>query len=614
MALECSISRERNRFLKKLKRNPIFLLQHFPSLAAMVLQRYQHQRNHKVFPHWLPVQLEKVNIMPGNDLWQRIPERKLCYSHRKLEPVFSDADAASEQICDNTISDSEDYFAQHRFGELLQFSALSRQTLAPHAHQRVAGLPDSVEQWIKKPPPKSDPAWETYSTCERVANLLTWISFLPATKRNALSWQNIAYFLTESMQWIYDHLEYYRAHTNNHILNNARALIMCGVALNCTSAIMSGLTIFSHTLPILIQPQGALRERSTHYQLIILNWLLDAYFFIQSQPHPSNLPSLAYLKETILRVRAVAAHFCDEDGYLQALIGDISPDSSPQMTVERLRNCYPEYWPQQQTLQPYQHNSRKITTQYDDYYFLNKNQHKIILNCPQKRFPRQHPTHAHNDLTSFVWCYGDQAIFIDSGRARYCKDKISAQQKSAYGHNIAFVDHCSPCSESLVIQGNWWPRPYADADFFVTQHLNHDQSNRLSISHNGFKRATPVKTHTRTLTIDDDNRLHIEDYFAGKPRNKFGVTNNSRREVDIQIFWQLHPSLKIVNYRNNAFINHKMLVEYLTDAENIVVTPQGFCSSQYGEVKKHLILILKWKVQLPFTAKITWKVTPICVA
>lgn len=597
MALECSIARERNRFIKKVKRNPIFLLQHLPSIASILLQRYQRKRNRKIFPHWLSARLEKINVIDCQDTWRRIPERKLYLSNQqKIEHAFSHDE--HQQMSDTTISDSEDYFAQHRFSELLKFSTKSQHT-----------LPDSVYQWIKKPPPKSDLAWETYSTCERVANLLTWISFVPMAERDALP-QNIVLFLTESMYWISDHLEYYRDNTNNHILNNARALIMCGVALNHTQAVTNGFEIFTRMLPLLIQRQGALRERSTHYQLIILNWLLDASYFMQSNSQ-LNLLSSSYFEETITRMRDVAAHFCDEAGYLQAFIGDISPDASPQLTVERLRDCYPEFWPKQKTkndqgqqhLKPIQKSARMLVAQYDDYYFLNKNQHKIILNCPQDHFPRQHPSHGHNDLTSFVWCYGDQVILIDSGRARYCKDKVSSQQKSAYGHNIAFVDHCPPCSESFVIQGNWWPQPYADADFSV---IHHHQQDRLSISHNGFKRATRVKTHIRTLFIDDADQLNIEDYFQGNDKSK--------GKVEIQIFWQLHPALNRTDNKNNVFSNNKMIVEYETDAEDITITREGFCSSQYGEVKQHQVLILKWKVELPFSAKITFKVKQICAA
>lgn len=578
MALKCSIARERKHFIHKLASNPFFLLQHTPALLSVVLKRYRQRRNRKVFPPWLPKQLKKLSSDESKAIWQRIPYREECSEAYETLKIFNG---------DNSTSDQEDYFAQHRFTELLQF----------HNAKGQHNLPPRILKWLNEPPPKNDLAWETYSTSERVANLLTWISFIQPEARHHLP-QNIALFLTDSLEWIYHHLEYYRRNTNNHIINNARALVMCGVALNHQQAILSGLEIFRRFLPILIQRNGTLRERSTHYQLIILNWLLDAYSFLSH----ANIITTYNLEETIMRVRDMAALFSDDKGYLQAYIGDISPDLSPKLTVKRLRNCYPLFWPRKKDNEKiWQKDETRTITQYDDYYFLNKNQHKIILNYPKDRFPQRHPTHAHNDLTSFVWWYGDQAILIDSGRTRYNKDPISSQQKSAIGHNLPLVNQFPPCCESLVIQGNWWPMPYALAHFSIHSNPHHRDS--LQMKHNGFKRATPVKQHTRTIFIDHNNQLQIEDLFQGKEKSKKTVT--------IQLLWHFHPAFSPLDH---GLMNDNIMVTFLTDAEHIEILQDGFSSSQYGEVLSHPILLLQWQVQLPFIAKTTFKVKERCVA
>lgn len=584
MSMECSITRERQSFIRQLKRNPFSLLQHVPTLAAIALQRYARQRNRKIHPRWLPKKLAEADAanLKMNAICQRLPVRENLSSQTKR--LYASPRNHSTTTLAN---DPEDYLAKHRFRELIDFTNIPKD----------ASLPQSVQKWLDHPPAKSDSAWETYSTSERVANLLTYITLIPLDKRHALP-VKIAAFLHESMHWIFNNLEYYRKATNNHILNNARALIMCGVALSHQQAIDCGIEILKRMLLILIQPQGALRERSTHYQLIILTWVLDAYSFLKAKHHPKT----GLLLETIMRMREVAAAFSTDDGYLQALIGDISPDVSPKMTATRLLICYPEFWPKQSQLNL---TSKTSSERYDDYYFLYHKQHKLILNCPEGHFPRQHPTHAHNDLTSFVWLYRDKAILIDCGRARYCKDPISSQQKSALSHNVALVNGFPPCSESFVIQGNWWPSPYAYNHFAICA-----AAGRFAITHHGFQRATKVGSHTRYIYFDDNDVLNIEDTFHGKEDKNKAETKRDQT-IDIKILWQLDPMFHMVENQMNSLLGDHMRLKFSSNEGNIQIET-GFCSTQYGEIKKHLVLIFTWRVQLPFTAKIKFEVKSLC--
>jgi hypothetical protein len=76
--------------------------------------------------------------------------------------------------------------------------------------------------------------------------------------------------------------------------------------------------------------------------------------------------------------------------------------------------------------------------------------------------------------------FDNAPVLIDCGRARYTKDAISTLQKSALGHNVPLVNGFAPLSESLVINGNWWPTPYASAQIAISS----DASHRVTISHN----------------------------------------------------------------------------------------------------------------------------------
>lgn len=578
MELKCSISQERKYFLKKLLTNPIFLIKHLPSLSKVVWQRYRNKRNRKSRPPYVSARLEKKPIKEkeiSETFWQRIPERSLIAMKMKM--------VHHHKLSSHAVDDREDYLAKYRFGELQQLMLNKDEHETKHYQ-----LPSVIAQWIANPPNKQDLAWETYSSCERIANLLTWISFIPLQERAHVLPINIIPFLNDSLQDIHAHLEYYQHNTNNHILNNARALILCGVVLNHPSAISDGIAILKHMLPILIQPQGMLRERSTHYQLIVLNWLLDAYAFLKAS---QNTQQCQFLLETIIRCRNAAATFCDQHGFLQTAIGDLSPDITPDLSAERLRNCYPDFWPKKNELPlPFFYHQ-------DDYFFINKNHHKIIFNCPTESFPLLHPSHGHNDITSFIWIYDDQPLLIDSGRTRYCKDPISTQQHSAYGHNLAFINDFPPCAESLVTSGHWWPTPFAKTKIIVSH-----QAANVAIKHDGFKRATQVKTHTRILQIDDDDCLQIEDVFIGHRKDQ--------ETVDIQLLWQLHPSLHPVE--DYVLANEYSTVIVQSNAQQMKISENGWHSTQYGKVERHCILILKWRVTLPFTTTVHFKVKRLC--
>ena len=140
---------------------------------------------------------------------------------------------------------------------------------------------EQCAHWIEINTDTDQQAWEPYSAGERVANLLVFLASMPLEQRPGQLAPTLTRFLDDSIDWICRHLEYYGSlETNNHILGNARALIIGGVARDNAAAIDAGMRIFRKWLPELIMSGGFLRERSSHYQLIILNWLMDAWHFL----------------------------------------------------------------------------------------------------------------------------------------------------------------------------------------------------------------------------------------------------------------------------------------------------------------------------------------------
>ncbi len=586
-----SIARERKLFLSNLIKSPAFLIRHSPSLAAVVANRYRPVLLQKVQdahlvdkkrPPWLPHKC--LNLSATWDpavLMKRIPFWEISLTG--ADDVPRDIPVES-----GALHDIEAYFAVHRWGRLLKFDA----------RHDGKDTKDFLSRWLASKADKSDPAWETYSSCERIANLLTWLSTVRPEDRMENIPKEIVSFLVDSAVWIFNRLEYYgETKTNNHFLNNARALVMVGSVLNSYQLFETGLAIFRSMLPRLIQPDGFLRERSSHYQLVILKWLLDSLFFARSV-NGDYQDSISSLEEITLRMSRAASLICDTKGYLLSCIGDISPDTTPYDSARLLALLHPERWPLNKK------EDRPGRKSMDDWHRLDSRKSTIIANFPQGEYPSGFPTHGHCDITGFVWLYGGRQILCDSGRYRYTKDDVSAFQRSAMGHNVPVVDGIAPVCENMV-SSNWVPTPYGKAFLNITMPDEHS----LTMSHDGFARGGKVKKHSREIVLFD-RALHVKDSFDGNGT------------AEICFFWHFAPGFEPVSegsltVRDNNLRIHVAGVNNADAPYGIEwfkgTDTGGWYSEEYGRCIPINTLVLKWNAVLPFEIKTSFRVE-ICAA
>ena len=405
--------------------------------------------------------------------------------------------------------DPEDYMADQRWG------FLTEALLSGSLDRRIA-----VERcmvWMESHADRSDLAWETYSTGERLTNLLVYLASMPTAERTRLVTPRLCEFLRESVVWIFRHVEYYgRTETNNHVLNNARALVVGGSVTGSEIAFSAGMQTFRRWLPELIAAGGFLRERSSHYQLVVLNWILDAWWFA-SAARSADCEEMRFLESYLHRIVPAGKMLCSQRLELLACIGDVSPDIDPDQSTARLARLYPHHW--QALAAP----AGRISV-VDDWFRLADGGETVVGNFPQGRMPKKFPTHGHNDFTSFAWLHGDTDVLVDPGRYRYTADEVSLHQAAAAAHNVPTVDGLAPFCESLKTGAQWRPVPYAEAtlEMFPTEA-------GVVLAHTGFARATPVTRHTRTIELEA-NGLHVHDAFEGQGA------------VDVEFHWQFGPS------------------------------------------------------------------------
>jgi hypothetical protein len=566
---------EREAFFRRLRRQPAFLLRHARALTGAVLRRLRtrlrkrvagaHQGS-KLRPPWLdPDAIAAATGVNGATAALMLPAYPCS--------VASEADASTPaSLVPSDPTDPEDYLAAHRWGTLTQ--------------SLLAGGADWEErlghclQWADSHTDKADRAWEPYSACERVANLLVYLAAAQSLPCAPLVPPRLRRFVQESLGWILRHLEYYGPRqTNNHILNNARAIVMAASALGETQALAAGMRIFRQCLPRLIMDGGFLRERSSHYQVIVLNWVLDAWWFL-GVAGPAYADDRKFLGDYLQRMIAATATLCARGTTLLALVGDVSPDLTPAQSLARLKRLYPDVWPAAQ-------QSPMAAELRDGWFRLGAEESVVVGNFPAGPFPARFPTHGHSDLTSFVWLSGGREVLVDRGRYRYAADAISAFQTCAAGHNVPLVNGFAPLCESLVPEGHWWPLPYAAARLEASVG---DAS--VTLAHDGFARATPVARHARRLSLEPQALL-VVDSFAGAG------------DVELAFCWHFGDGFETFDAQRltvsaaDATVTLQVAGAAGTPCAVLMDAAGGWMSRAYGERRPALGIYLRWRVPLP---------------
>lgn len=514
-------------FFKMLRYQPFYVLHYlfdflrtYCSRTALmiignVINLFAPHRGLKLWPAWLGTRSLPRDSMPQENLFfPQFPKRSnLSFKLNKWIIKFDE-------------KDFEGLLAQHRWHVCL-FAALGDSGKASAAfHQAMS--------WMRKPIARRTAAWEPYSTSERIANLAILISVFPSLfqRLNKKNRTLIADFFLASATWIHDHLEFYDdERINNHILNNARALVIAGVVLGNAPLARRGIALFYQVAKVLFTPTGALRERSTHYQLVVANWVADvakfsgsaSFFGIEESHMIRHIKALAKKSGRIALLLGQAAEkFCSE-------IGDLSPDYHPYLSRFRLQRLYPEIDTATE--------DKTGTVTLGDWILGRSGMHSwMTFEFPMK-YPLKYATHGHSDLGHFLWAYKGKPILVDSGRSTYQRGELGTLQCSARAHNTLMINGLPAVSEPLLHRGRWLPQPYSEA----TIHTKSDQAGFV-LQHDGFSRIPGVGSHRRTVSFTRENEIIITDKIEGTA------------EVAVAQYWHFFPDWQTTE---NLALRHK---------------------------------------------------------
>lgn len=470
-------------------------------------------------------------------------------------------------------SDHESALATHRWTECL-LACLSSEEAAEAALQLALG-------WMRNPPAYHDAAWEPYSCSERVANLAVMLSVFPDLWKSLKDDGRclITRFFADSGHWVHDHLEYYGIErTNNHILNNARALVITGSVLGNVDLAGRGLILFSRMARELFQSSGSLRERSSHYQLIVANWLMDVLKFANAVEkfQGEALQAMNELQRLSENVANVANVLMAATMHLQSFVGDLSPDNHPVVSAERLCRLYPERCSS--------HHEYEGAHRFDDWFVMHNQRHLLMSCVVPADYPQIYTTHGHNDLGGFLWAFDGNAILVDAGRASYQLSTDVWQQCGPCGHNVLLVEGLSALPETLLSNGRWCPVPYSKARIDL---IGRDDG--FVVGHDGFTRIPGVGNHRRSVTLEKDGIL-IVDLLDGEALVAFDT------------LWHFAPALALTNEKTLVAEGGAFAVLIDVDAADAPVTMawERFpFSIAYGDVQECHMLKVSGELKLP---------------
>ena len=330
----------------------------------------------------------------------------------------------------------------------------------------AGGARTAMEAWIERHPPRPGDAWHPYPLSTRVCNWLAALALEPdaATKR-----------IEESLWRQLLHLEQNVEHgiLGNHVIRNARALTLGGVAFGAAGLLDAGSALLARELPEQVLSDGGHYERSPVYHLIVLRDLLEVEAAV-----PGSVQA-----DVIDRMQRFAACLARPDGE-PALFNDGTLDLAPQLDLpsppEGL-SLFPE----------------------TGYAVLRRNGVWLAFDCGAPS-PPYLPAHAHADALSIqLWVDGEPVV-VDPGMPTYEPGAERDWFRGTRAHSTVSIDG----RDQFELWGAFRSGPLPQVE------LLEGTESRLeaAVTWPGGIR------HIRTVALDDGN-LTVADSLEGRGRH-----------------------------------------------------------------------------------------------
>jgi hypothetical protein len=237
--------------------------------------------------------------------------------------------------------------------------------------------------------------------------------------------------------------------SNNHLLNNGRALYLGGHDIKDLELAALGKSIVQDTLPKFIK-DGHLVEGSSHYQLLYTQRILDLAMCAHANSDLHFYEALHPIAQNMIRNGQNL--FSNQGSPRIPRLGDISPDGEPSWLEGAPFSHHQKPSPWASILPSHKKESLKYILQPTPSPAFQKHPkngpHSL---CEKIEFGpwtiwvinnanADTRWHGHNDNGALEIWHGDNIIVCDPGRKDYSKSHASKDQISSQGHNLPFFE------------------------------------------------------------------------------------------------------------------------------------------------------------------------------
>mgnify|MGYP003953131947 CR=1 FL=1 len=270
--------------------------------------------------------------------------------------------------------------------------------------------------------------FEPYNISERLANysLLIKLGYLKKDKEVLKVLKNQLVFLTEN-------LEFYYKKNSNHVLNNARGILLFSYIINNKYYINFALKTIFFLIPKFIDKNGFFKFCSSHYQLIFSRWIIDINFFLKKK----------YINNICKKTLTACDFFVQKNNKKNINIpffGNISPDIKPYWILNFInqdkssKDFIYQYWKKYNNNSPIKFDKSKGSNE----WIKNKKDDLTIFTRNPKIYGLDF-NHSHNDFFHFVLYYKKNPIIIDLGKLNYSLESYN-KYNSGKLHNSIIIN------------------------------------------------------------------------------------------------------------------------------------------------------------------------------
>ena len=478
----------------------------------------------------------------------------------KLESIYNESIHVSINVslagkkhklyCDNLWSissiDPEEELSLHRFGWLLI-----------HEAPKSSSIPDNfgiycIVDWILKNQSSDEIGWDSYSISERVSN---WVIYLNSNKFPIDESQNsnIRISIQIQLEKLLSNLELRGGSTNNHIINNGRALYLCGVYFNIKEFIIPGKRILIDCLELMFSSSGFLREGSSHYQILLARSYIEVLWF-GNKYNDTHFESL--LKNKVKNIWIASCFFLEEEE--MPIFGDISPDypigfhDGVALIGEKIwdeesdallpnKDGWHSFFIQQSNLK--RNRKKKIGLKnYPDsgYCRFRNNMFTIYIYTNPIGYVASW-SHGHSDIGHYILYIEEKSLLIGTGRVDYTNMKKSNYGRSIKSHNSIEIDSREP----MIVHGlNAYPELMHRDYYYCKPNIIASEKNHeciIKIEHNGYKRLFKDINVIRIIKIQA-SKVVLEDMI------------DSKKIHNIKTFFHFSPDINIRKTSDSGYL------------------------------------------------------------